>query len=231
VPRTQEVLREAEAVVFSWHGILFDRDRRAIHEAVRSTFARWRITLTDEDLVASRGPTARAQILRLFSNGRVAEEFRAGHARWPLPEDLDAMERDLAPRLLEAASAAKEPNPDTVAAIQRLRARGVKTAAVACLPRSLLAPQLARLEELGAAPDAVVTADEACDPAPAPWGIFESMRQLGVVDPSHVVAVDDSPSGLAAAQNAGAQPIALEVAGAYTPGAAVGTVRSLDEVG
>ncbi|MFM7052813.1 MAG: HAD family hydrolase [Planctomycetota bacterium] len=230
MPRTKEALRDAQAVVFSWHGVLFDRDRRAIHGAVRATFARWGVALSEQDLLASRGPTARAQIVRLFSNGRVAEEFRARHARWPTPDDLDAMERDLAPRLLEAATQAAEPNADAVQSIRRLRERGVRTAAIACLPKHLLAPQFERLMACGGAPDVVVTTDESCDPAPAPWAIFDAMRQLGVNDSSRVLAVDDSPAGAAAAANAGAQAIALEVAGGALSPQAIGTVRSLDDI-
>jgi beta-phosphoglucomutase-like phosphatase (HAD superfamily) len=207
--RPDELLAQSDAVAFSWHGVLFDAGRKSIHEAIRETFARWGVVLSDEELHASRGPTGRPQIERLLSLPRPAEAFRAHQRRWPRIEDIDAMQRDLEPRLLEAARRVPEPNAAACDAIRRLHARGIRTAVVACTPRRLLAPQLEALERAGLPLDLVVTADEACEPAPAPWGLFEVVRQLQVAVATKLVLVDDCPDGALAARNAGARSIAL----------------------
>jgi len=207
--RPDELLAQSDAVAFSWHGVLFDAGRKSIHEAIRETFARWGVVLSDEELHASRGPTGRPQIERLLSLPRPAEAFRAHQRRWPRIEDIDAMQRDLEPRLLEAAKRVPEPNTAACDAIRRLHARGIRTAVVACTPRRLLAPQLEALERARLPLDLVVTADEACEPAPAPWGLFEVVRQLQVAVATKLVLVDDCPDGALAARNAGARSIAL----------------------
>ena len=230
MPEPGALVRNAKVVAFSWHGVLFDRDRRAIHAAVADTLARWGVQVTAEDLAATRGPTGRPQLERLLAIPRLTEAFRARNNRWVTEDDFAAMVRDLEPRLLAAAQSASAPNPDACAVLADLHARGLRTAVICCTPRRLLGPQLEALARHQVAVDCVVTADEACEPAPAPWGVFEIVQQLGLTSASDVVLVDDSPAGSTAARNAGASGIALEVAG-QKPGAdAVATVRSLREL-
>lgn len=217
-------------VAVSWHGVLFDEDRAAIHAAIAATFARWGVSVTADELRATRGPTGRPQIERLLSVARIAEEFRMRQGRWAAASDLDAMQRDLEPRLLEAAKAAPLPVPAACAAIRRLHARGLKTAVICCTPRSLLGPQLAELEKAGLPLDCVVTADEACEPAPAPWGIFDVLQRLGIANAAELAFIDDSPAGATAARNAGAVGVALAVRGHPAAPDAQAVLNGLDEI-
>lgn len=230
MPEIRAMLHGAQAVILGWHGVLFDRDRVAIHAATRATLARWGVEVRDAELREARGPTGRAQLQRLFTLPRIAESFRAAQHRWLAQGDLDTMTRDLEPRLVDAARTACEPNADARRALARLRAAGIRTAAACCTPRRLLGPQLEALERLAVPIDCIVTAEDPCAQAPEPWGIFEAMQRLRLVDPTRVVAIDDSPAGMTAARNAGARRIALEVPGT-SPGAdAEVTLGSLDDL-
>lgn len=227
MPHPGDPLKAAKAMVVSWYGVLFDRDRRLVHAATRESLARWGVEVSDEELVASRGPTGRAQFERLCSISRVAEEFRARHRRWVGAEDLMAMARDLEPRL--AAAAAEPPNADACEALRHLRARGLRTAAICCAPRHAIARQLESLARAGVELDCIVTADEAREPAPAPWAIFEVQRQLGLLAAADLVLIDDTPAGPLAARNAGARSIAFAPTGA--PSAEADAImRSLSEL-
>jgi phosphonoacetaldehyde hydrolase len=230
MPNSADPLRDATAVALSWHGVLFDRDRRAIHAAVAATFSRWQVEVPAEELTATRGPTGRPHIERLLSLPRIAEAFRAAHGRWAGEDDIASMARDLEPRLAEAAQAAPQPNEDACRVIRHLHARGLRTAVICCTPRRLLGPQLAALVKAGLPLDCVVTADEACEPAPAPWGIFEAMQQLALDDARGLVLVDDCPAGWTAARNAGVRSLALLAEG-LPGGDAHATLRSLQELG
>lgn len=230
MPNSADPLRDATAVALSWHGVLFDRDRRAIHAAVAATFSRWQVEVPAEELTATRGPTGRPHIERLLSLPRIAEAFRAAHGRWAGEDDIASMARDLEPRLAEAAQAAPQPNEDACRVIRHLHARGLRTAVICCTPRRLLGPQLSALAKAGLPLDCVVTADEACEPAPAPWGIFDVLQRLGIDDASELALIDDSPAGATAARNAGAVGVALAVRG-HPAGADVQAVLGgLDEV-
>lgn len=228
---THGVIHAVRAVAMSWHGVLFDRGRRAIHGATRATFARWQVALTDAELEETRGPAGRPQILRLFALPSVSEAFRRTHGRWVTSDDIAAMMTDLEPRLVEAARIAQEPNQDACDAIRRLHARGVRTAVICCTQRRLLGPQLEALERAGVPIDVLVTADEACEPAPAPWGIFEAVRLLGIDGTGDLALLDDCDDGVRAAQNAGAIAISVRTEGGSPAAGAAGAIRSLDEVG
>lgn len=138
---------------------------------------------------------------------------------------------DLEPRLVEAARAAQVPNQDACNAIRRLHARGVRTAVICCTQRRLLGPQLEALEREGVPIDALVTADEACEPAPAPWGIFEAVRLLGIDGTGDLTLLDDCDDGVRAAQNVGAIAISVRTEGGNPATGAAGAIHFLDEVG
>jgi len=227
MPHSGDPLKAAKAVVMSWYGVLFDRDRRIVHEATRESLRRWGVEASDDELVASRGPTGRAQFERLCSISRIAEEFRARQRRWVSGEDLDAMARDFEPRL--AAVSMPMPNPDARDALRLVRARGLRTAAICCAPRRAIARQLEALAGAGIELDCIVTADEVRQPAPAPWAIFEVQRIFEIGEPSGIAHIDDTPAGWSAARNAGARSIALLGQGMPTAEAQF-LIRSLNEL-
>ena len=224
------LLQSVRAVAFGWHGVLFDRGRVAVHAATRQTLARWGVEVGDAPLVESRGPVGRPQLRRLFAIPQVAQQFRDRQNRWLTEEALDVMTRDLEERLVEAARSASEPNADACAALRRLREMGLGSAAICCSPRRLLAAQLESLERARLPLDCVVTADESCEPVPAPWAIFEVLRRLGISDPSLLVLVDDNPHGATAARKAGASSIALATPGAVASADAKLVLQSLDDL-
>lgn len=225
-----EPLRGISTVIVSWHGVLFDRDRHEIHAAIAGTFARWSVPLDEADLIATRGPTGRSHILRLLAVPRVAESFRARHRRWASEDDIDAMERDLEPRLRTAARTAPEPIPETADFLRSLRARGIRTASICCLSTGMIGPQVAALRSDPTLLDCIVATDTGCEPAPAPWGIYEVARELGIDRPAQIAFIDDSPIGATAARNAGTRGIHLALTSHPGPTDAHFTVRSLDEL-
>ena len=194
------------------------------------TFLQWGVAVTDDDLIATRGPTGRAQIARLLSIARISEAFRAQHHRWATDSDIDIMALDHEPRLLAAAAATPMPNADACDALRRLHAQGIRTAVICCTPRRLLGPQLQALARADVPIDCLVTADEACEPAPSPWGIFEAVRRLGIASASELVLIDDSPAGSIAARNAGARAVSFISEGQKASPNTRETVHSLAEI-
>ncbi len=214
MPHSGDPLKAAKAVVVSWYGVLFDRDRRIVHEVTRDALRRWGVEVSDDE--------------RLCSMPRIAEEFRARQRRWVTEEDLEAMARDFEPRL--AAAPMSSLNADARDALRLVRARGLRTAAICCAPMRAIARQLEALAGAGIKLDCVVTADEVRQPVPAPWAIFEVQRLLELDQPAAIACIDDTPAGWAAARNAGARSIALLGQGMPSADAQV-VLRSLDELG
>lgn len=226
------ILRGADAVIFSWHGVLFDRGRTEVHRALALALAPWGVEPSSDELVATRGPVGQPQVRRLFALPRLAEAFRARHGRWATEDDLTTIGRAVEGRTREAAERSSAPCPDALRLLRALHARGTRTAAVLSAPRDALSPQIDAISALGPAegrPDALILAEESSEPAPAPWGIFEAMRRLDLGKESVMVLVTDNAHGLVAAANAGIRSIGLETAGQPPAGVLAATVRSLDE--
>ena len=86
--------------------------------------------------------------------------------------------------------------------LEQLRGRGTPIALVSNSPLALR-PPLARAGRLRTHFDAVVSAHEVAAPKPAPDPYLEACRRLGVEPGPDVVALEDSPPGVAAARAAG----------------------------
>ncbi|WP_205687358.1 HAD family hydrolase [Cellulomonas endophytica] len=113
-------------------------------------------------------------------------------------------------RLLGAAVTAYDGVLETLGA---LRERGlpvaVFTGASTRAARTLLA-------SAGVEHDVLVGGDDVAHPKPAPDGVLEAARRLGV-DPADVVYVGDAPTDLRAARSAGAQGAAATWGHLYRP--------------
>jgi HAD superfamily hydrolase (TIGR01509 family) len=92
--------------------------------------------------------------------------------------------------------------------LERLRQRGTPIGLVSNSPRRFVdrSIELAGFHELF---DVVVSAHEVPAPKPAPDSYLEACRQLGVEPGPSVIALEDSPTGVAAARAAGLTVIGI----------------------
>jgi HAD superfamily hydrolase (TIGR01509 family) len=121
-----------------------------------------------------------------------------GHA---LVEELQAMVRE------GAAKDGVEPRPGAVALVDALRAAGVPVALASNSERAFVDLVL-RSSGMADRFEVVVAGDEVAAPKPAPDIYVEACRRLGVA-PADAVALEDSPTGIAAARAAGMRVIGV----------------------
>ena len=164
-----------EAVVFDNDGLLLD------------TESVW--TRAEQDLFARRGTSA--EIAGGILERRLGEPGRAAE----LIEELNELVVAELEHGVEAMIGARE-------LLEVLKRRGTPIGLVSNSPlvfvrRSL---ELAGLEEHF---DVVLSAHEVAAPKPAPDPYLEACRRLGVEHPSRSIALEDSPTGVAAARAAG----------------------------
>jgi HAD superfamily hydrolase (TIGR01509 family) len=177
-----------EAVVFDNDGLLLDTES-VWTRAEQDLFERRGTTLTPADkreLVGTSAAIAGAVLER-----RLGEPGRAGE----LIEELNALVVAELEHGVEAMIGARE-------LLHALRRRGtpiglVSNSPLAFVVRSL---QLVGLEDHF---DVVLSAHEVAAPKPAPDPYLEACRRLGVEPGPDVVALEDSPTGVAAARAAG----------------------------
>ncbi|MGH2828476.1 MAG: HAD family hydrolase [Actinomycetota bacterium] len=177
--------RPIEAVIFDCDGLLLD------------TEAHW--TTAETALFARYGKSFGLDHKRrmigssLQAAGKVLEEIleqpgRAGDINDELLE------------LVQHEMRAAEPMPGAADLVAELSG-SVPLALASNSWRRLITVAL-HAAELTHSFDAVVCGDEVAHPKPAPDIYLEAARQLGA-DPTHTVALEDSPNGVAAARAAG----------------------------
>ncbi|MEU3460699.1 HAD family phosphatase [Streptomyces sp. NPDC006733] len=129
-----------------------------------------------------------------------------------------------------AALVAREvrPLPGVTALLADLRAQGVTTALVTASPRRVV--ELV-LDVLGREHFALsVTADDTTRTKPAPDPYLAAARLLGA-SPARCVAVEDTPTGVASAEAAGCQVLAVPSVVPIPPAPGRTVLRSLEQAG
>ncbi|MDF3291678.1 HAD family hydrolase [Streptomyces silvisoli] len=117
-----------------------------------------------------------------------------------------ALAAELDGRFAELVGSDIRPRPGALALLDALRAQRLTTALVSASPRRVVDMVL---RVLGRDRFAVtVSADDTPRTKPAPDPYLAAARQLGV-DPAHCVAVEDTPTGVASAEAAGCQVLAV----------------------
>jgi HAD superfamily hydrolase (TIGR01509 family) len=175
-----------DAVLFDNDGLLLD------------TESVW--TRAEEDLFERRGrtftPADKRELVGTSAAvaGRVLEE-RLGVPAADVVEELNALVVAELEHGVEAMVGARE-------LLARLRERGTPIGLVSNSPLHFVQRSL-EITGLDGTFDVVLSAHEVANPKPAPDPYLEACRRLGVEPGPNVVALEDSPSGVAAARAAG----------------------------
>ncbi len=183
-----------DAVVFDNDGLLLDTES-VWTRAEQDLFARRGIEFTPADkreLVGTSAEIAGAILeRRLGAPGRAAE----------LIEELNALVVAELERGVEAMVGARE-------LLARLRERDTPLALVSNSPLRFVRRSI-EIAGLEGHFDVVLSAHEVAAPKPAPDAYLEACRRLGVEPGPAVVALEDSPTGVAAARAAGLTVIGI----------------------
>jgi HAD superfamily hydrolase (TIGR01509 family) len=146
-----------------------------------------------------------------------------------LPGEGEALMDELIDLVMDEALAGVEPRPGALRLLGRLDDAGIPLAVASNSERAFLERTLASAGLLDGGPfQAIVCAEDVASPKPAPDIYLEACRLLGS-DPAHSVALEDSPTGAAAAAAAGMFVIGVPYfAGAALPGVTL-TADRLDD--
>jgi HAD superfamily hydrolase (TIGR01509 family) len=183
-----------DAVVFDNDGLLLDTES-VWTRAERDLFDRRGIAFTPADKLELVGTSA-AVAGRLLEE-RLGEPGRAE----ALIEELNELVVVELEHGVEAMIGARE-------LLERLRLRGTPLALVSNSPLRFVrrSIELAGFEDFF---EVILSAHEVAAPKPAPDPYLEACRRLGVESGPEVVALEDSPTGVAAARAAGLTVIGI----------------------
>ena len=189
-----------EAVIFDNDGLLLDTEDA------------W--TRAEETLFARRGRVFTHDHKRSLLGSAGAVAARKLEAMLELEGAGERLMDELQKLVMEEALAGVAPRPGALDLIERLRAAGVPIAVASNSRREFVERTLGSAGLLDGRFNAVVSAEDVAHPKPAPDIYLEAARRLGA-EPSNCVALEDSPTGVAAAVAAGMQAIGVP----YFPGA------------
>jgi HAD superfamily hydrolase (TIGR01509 family) len=183
-----------DAVVFDNDGLLLDTES-VWTRAEQDLFERRGTSFTPSDKLELVG--ASAEIAGGVLERRLGEPGRAG----ALIEELNELVVEELEHGVEAMIGARE-------LLERLRRRGTPIGLVSNSPRQFVERSI-ELAGFSEHFDVIVSAHEVAAPKPAPDPYLEACRQLGVKPGPAVVALEDSPAGVAAARAAGLTVIGI----------------------
>lgn len=175
------------AVVFDNDGLLLDTER-AWTRAERKQFARYGVEFTmahKRQLVGVSGAVAEARMERMLD----------------MPGEGSRLMRELHELVLDEIDLGAPPMPGAAELVAALRERGTPVGLATNSTRALVEKALAK-SGLADSFDIVIAADEVAHPKPAPDLYLTACAGLGA-DPASAVALEDSPTGAAAARAAG----------------------------
>ncbi len=202
------------AVVFDMDGLLLDTET-LWHHAEVELFTRHGASFSWEDKMAVIG-TSFDQTAHYF-----AERLGAP------PEEGAALVREMLEIMHASLQRQVDGRPGAIELVERLRGR-IPLAVASNSPRLLVDTALATAHLTGVF-DAVVTSDDVVHGKPAPDVYLLACERLGVA-PADALALEDSPSGIAAAKAAGLACIGVPQFAETDVSAADRVIDSLEEL-
>jgi HAD superfamily hydrolase (TIGR01509 family) len=181
-------MRRPQAVIFDNDGLLLDTEETWTR-AERTLFARRGRVFTLEhklSLIGSAHPAAAVKLEAMLELPGCGEELMA----------------ELHSLVMDEALAGVAPRPGALELIERLRAEGVVLGVASNSRREFVERTLASAGLLHGPFAAIVSVEDVEQPKPAPDIYLEACRRLGG-QPRGSVALEDSPTGVAAAAAAG----------------------------
>ena len=211
---TTILARSFDLVILDWAGTMVDFGCCAPVSALIEVFRRNGVGLTEHQVRRDMGKAKADHVSALLNDPQVASAWRtANGGSSPTAEDRDRVVLELGPLMREKAAQAATLIDGARAAVDTLRAAGLKIASSTGYTREMMQPVLSRAAAQGYEPDHVVCSGETPRGRPSPLMIYKACVDLAVWPLSRVVKVDDSEAGVAEGRAAGCFTIGVTASG------------------
>ena len=199
--------------VFDWAGTTLDFGCCAPAAVFIEGFKRRGVDVTMAQARGPMGMEKRAHIRTMGEMEPIAAQWQAQHGRPMSEADIDAIYEDFVPLLLDVLDDYSTLIPGTVETMTALREKGILIAGTTGYFPEAMARCAAAAAPQGYAPDFSISANQVQAGRPAPWLIYECMKQLDVYPPQAVVKVGDTKADIEAGLNAGVWTIGVAASG------------------
>lgn len=205
-----------QAAILDWAGTVVDHGSRAPMGAFVRAFAQFGVAISIAD---ARGPMGMAKWNHIRAVGEipsVAVAWRARHGRNFSEGDVDAIFQVFEPMNIAAVRDHADIIPGTIAAIDALRARGIRIAGTTGYTRTIMDVLEPLAAAAGYAPELTVCAGDLPAGRPTPLMMWYAMAKLGVWPAASVVKVDDTAPGIGEGKAAGTWTVGIALTGNAT---------------
>ena len=202
-----------KAAVFDWAGTVIDHGSLAPMGVFVKCFVGFGVALTIAEARGPMGMAKRDHIKTLMALTRVAEAWEAAQGALPDDAAIDRVYEVFVPMNEAAVSDYATMIDGAVAAVDRLRAAGMKIGSTTGYTRSIMARVLPLAAAQGYAPDNLVCAGDLAEGRPSALMMYRTFCDLGVWPAWHVVKVDDTGVGIAEGLNAGCWTVGVALTG------------------
>jgi phosphonoacetaldehyde hydrolase len=202
-----------QAAILDWAGTVVDHGSGAPMGAFVRAFAQFGVAISIAD---ARGPMGMAKWDHIRAVGRtpsVATAWRERHGRDFSEGDVDAIFQVFEPMNIAAVRDHADIIPGTIAAIEALRARGIRIAGTTGYTRPIMDVVEPIAAAAGYAPELTVCAGDLPAGRPTPLMMWYAMAKLGVWPAASVVKVDDTAPGIGEGRAAGTWTIGIALTG------------------
>ena len=201
------------AVLFDWAGTIIDYGSRAPAGAFIAAFGQFGVEVTLAEAREPMGRAKRDHVATLLAMPTVAARWQTVHGRAACEPDIDAIYAAFQPLQQAVLAAHTDLIPGLLDTVAFLRQRGIKLGTTTGYSRMQTAVLLNAAREQGFVPDCSICAEDVPAGRPAPWMLWENIRQLQVYPTAAILTVDDTPVGIEAGRNAGTWTVGVTRSG------------------
>jgi phosphonoacetaldehyde hydrolase len=205
-----------QGVILDWAGTVVDHGSRAPMGAFVRAFGHFDVAISIDD---ARGPMGMAKWDHIRAVGTapsVNAAWRARHGRDFSDADVDAIFAVFEPMNIASVRDHADLIPGAVAAIDTLRARGIRIAGTTGYTRPIMDVVEPIAAAAGYAPEFTVCAGDLPAGRPTPLMMWYAMARLGVWPAECVVKVDDTAPGIGEGKAAGTWTVGVALSGNVT---------------
>ncbi|MGF1447020.1 MAG: phosphonoacetaldehyde hydrolase [Pikeienuella sp.] len=204
-----------KAAVFDWAGTVIDFGSFAPMGVFVKVFAEFGVEASIEDARGPMGAPKRDHIAAMLALPHLAAQWEVRHGSPPDEAAIDRVYEVFVPMNEAVVADYATLVPGARAAVEELRAMGLKIGSTTGYTRSIMERVLPIAAEQGYAPDNLVCADDLPEGRPGPLGMYKCFVDLVVYPPATVVKVDDTEPGIAEGVAAGCLTVGVALSGNY----------------
>lgn len=203
------------AAILDWAGTVVDHGSRAPMGAFVRAFDSFGVRLTIAEARGPMGMAKRDHIRTLMQLPHVAAAWSSGQGSPADEAAIDALLAVFEPMNIAAIRDHADIIPGALAAIARLRARGIRIGSTTGYTRPIMAELAPLAAAAGYSPEVTVCAGDLAEGRPGPLMMWHAMAALGTAPAHRVVKVDDTAPGIGEGKAAGTWTIGLALTGNF----------------